>query len=77
MAAGSIFDHYHRRRITGSPRVRAGRAVIRLRMLEASSRVGGVIPSEHADDITIEAGPDAMLALKPRPWPVRALGLDA
>jgi oxygen-dependent protoporphyrinogen oxidase len=34
-------------------------------VLEASSRTGGLIHTEHADGFTIEAGPDSLLAQKP------------
>ena len=35
------------------------------RVIEASSRPGGLILTEHAEGFTIEAGPDSMLAQKP------------
>jgi protoporphyrinogen/coproporphyrinogen III oxidase len=38
---------------------------VSLRVLEASSRWGGVIRTESADGFLIEAGPDSMLAQKP------------
>lgn len=34
-------------------------------VLEASSRAGGLIHTEHAEGFTIEAGPDSLLAQKP------------
>jgi oxygen-dependent protoporphyrinogen oxidase len=34
-------------------------------VLEASSRAGGLISTEHAEGFTIEAGPDSLLAAKP------------
>ena len=52
---------------------RRGRSVV---LLEAGPRVGGVIRSERVDDILIEGGPDAMLALKPAALALcRELGL--
>ena len=52
---------------------RRGRSVV---LLEAGPRVGGVIRSERVDDILIEGGPDAMLALKPSALALcRELGL--
>lgn len=35
------------------------------RVIEAASRAGGLIHTEHADGFTIEAGPDSVLAQKP------------
>ena len=35
------------------------------RLFEASSRLGGIIRTEHVDGFTIEAGPDSILAQKP------------
>ncbi|HEU0164331.1 MAG TPA: FAD-dependent oxidoreductase, partial [Thermomicrobiales bacterium] len=35
-------------------------------LLEASNRLGGKILTEHVDGFTIEGGPDAFLANKPR-----------
>ena len=37
----------------------------RFRVLEARSRAGGVILTEHADGFTIDAGPDSLLVQKP------------
>jgi oxygen-dependent protoporphyrinogen oxidase len=38
---------------------------LRVRLLEASGRLGGVIRTERADGWVIDAGPDALLAQKP------------
>ena len=38
---------------------------IPFQLFEASSRLGGLIQTEHVDGFTIEAGPDSILALKP------------
>jgi oxygen-dependent protoporphyrinogen oxidase len=47
-------------------------------VLEASSRAGGLIRTEHVDGFTIEAGPDSILTTKPAALElVRELGLDA
>jgi protoporphyrinogen/coproporphyrinogen III oxidase len=47
-------------------------------VLEASSRSGGLIRTEHVDGFTIEAGPDSVLAAKPAATELmRELGLDA
>jgi len=35
------------------------------RLYEASARLGGILRTERADDLVIDAGPDAMLARKP------------
>jgi hypothetical protein len=45
-------------------------------VLEASSRLGGVIRSEHVDGVLVEGGPDAMLVQKPAALALcRELGL--
>ena len=47
-----------------------------LLVLEASSRAGGLIHTEHAEGFTIEAGPDSILAQKPAALELcQALGL--
>jgi oxygen-dependent protoporphyrinogen oxidase len=47
-------------------------------VLEASSRAGGLILTEHVNGLTIEAGPDSLLTTKPAALDlVRELGLDA
>jgi oxygen-dependent protoporphyrinogen oxidase len=47
-------------------------------VLEASSRAGGLILTDHVDGFTIEAGPDSILTTKPAALElVRELGLDA
>ena len=52
---------------------RRGRTAL---VLEASSRLGGVIRSEHVDGVLVEGGPDAMLAQKPAALALcRELGL--
>jgi oxygen-dependent protoporphyrinogen oxidase len=43
----------------------AARRGVRVRLLEASSRVGGLIRTEHVDGFTVEAGPESVLAQKP------------
>src|SRR5258706_11992606 len=46
-------------------------------VLEASSRAGGLIRTEHADGFTIEAGPDSVLTTKPAALELaRELGLE-
>jgi oxygen-dependent protoporphyrinogen oxidase len=38
---------------------------VEFRLLEASSRIGGLIQTDHVDGFTIDAGPDSFLAAKP------------
>ena len=38
---------------------------MRVAVLEASSRAGGLIQTDHVEGLTIEAGPDSLLAAKP------------
>src|SRR5829696_4433168 len=50
---------------------------LRVRVLEASSRAGGLIHTEHAGGFTIEAGPDSLLTSKPAAVDLaRELGLE-
>jgi protoporphyrinogen/coproporphyrinogen III oxidase len=52
---------------------RRGRSLV---VLEASSRLGGVIRTEHVDGVLVEGGPDAMLTQKPAALALcRELGL--
>ncbi len=44
---------------------RAGSLDLRVTLLEASHRLGGVIATEHADDLLIELGPDSYITEKP------------
>ena len=44
---------------------RAGSLDLRVTLLEASDRLGGVIATEHADDLLIELGPDSYITDKP------------
>ena len=44
---------------------RAGSLDLRVTLLEASDRLGGVIVTEHADDLLIELGPDSYITDKP------------
>lgn len=54
------------------------RAGARTVLLEARSRVGGVIQTEHENGFVIEAGPDSMLVQKPAAIALcRELGLEA
>jgi oxygen-dependent protoporphyrinogen oxidase len=47
------------------------------RLFEASSRLGGLIRTEHADGFVVEAGPDSILVQKPAALELcRALGLE-
>src|SRR5258706_9537388 len=46
-------------------------------VLEASSRAGGLVRTDHADGFTIEAGPDSVLTTKPAAIELaRELGLE-
>jgi protoporphyrinogen/coproporphyrinogen III oxidase len=48
------------------------------RLFEASSRLGGLIRTEHTDGYVIEAGPDSILAQKPAALELcRAIGLES
>ena len=48
------------------------------RLFEASSRLGGLIRTEHRDGYVIEAGPDSILAQKPAALELcRAIGLES
>lgn len=44
---------------------RAGSLDLRVTLLEASDRLGGVIATEHTDDLLIELGPDSYITEKP------------
>ena len=44
---------------------RAGSLELKITLLEASDRLGGVIATEHADDLLIELGPDSYITDKP------------
>ncbi len=44
---------------------RAGAAELRVTLLEASDRIGGVIATEHANDLLLELGPDSYITDKP------------
>ena len=44
---------------------RTGSLDLRVTLLEASDRLGGVIATEHADDLLIELGPDSYITDKP------------
>ena len=44
---------------------RAGSLELRVTLLEASDRLGGVIATEHAGDLLIELGPDSYITDKP------------
>src|SRR5690349_16319936 len=47
-------------------------------LFEASTRLGGLVRTEHVGGFTIEAGADAMLAQKPAALDLcKALGLEA
>lgn len=53
-----------------------GDAKLRVTLLEASPRLGGVIQTERRDGYLLEAGPDLFLAAKPGAWELAgALGL--
>ena len=39
---------------------------VAVHLFEASGRLGGVIQTEHIDDFTFDAGPDALLVQKLR-----------
>ena len=44
---------------------RAGPLELRVTLLEASDRLGGVIATEHTDDLLLELGPDSYITDKP------------
>ena len=44
---------------------RAGSTAYRVTLLEASDRLGGVIATEHADNLLLELGPDSYITDKP------------
>ena len=44
---------------------RTGSTAYRVTLLEASDRLGGVIATEHADNLLLELGPDSYITDKP------------
>src|ERR1051326_2105829 len=46
-------------------RARLAGADVRYTLFESSSRLGGVLETEHIDDCLVEAGPDSFLTEKP------------
>ncbi|HSM86381.1 MAG TPA: protoporphyrinogen oxidase, partial [Candidatus Limnocylindrales bacterium] len=46
-------------------RARRGGAQLEWTLFEKSSRLGGVIKTEHKDGFVLEAGPDSFLTMKP------------